>query len=281
MDTGFKLLFAGVPFALAIIAAFRYVIAARLLEDIPTSKARSAEQGYVELEGHAELLDGPPITAPLSGRECVWWSYTVERRSGKEWTKVRSGTSESVFAIRDATGQCLVDPEGARVYPEHVRRWTGKAAAKLAGIIEIQADHRYREYYLMPHELICVIGYFRTHTAIDHWDDQEELRALLAEWKRNQPRLLERFDTDNNGVVDQDEWEVARATAVEELRKEKLEHAVKPGVHVIGAPADGRPFLIAPLRNSDFAASLRRKALWSLLGAIAAGSVLMYLLLAS
>lgn len=258
--------------------AFRYMIRARTLEDVPTSKARSAEQGYVELEGHAEMLDGPPVQSPLSRRECVWWSYTVERYRNNNWVRVESRTSEALFAIRDDTGNCIVDPEGADVFPEQSRTWNANRSANLTTIGSYSgSNYRYREYYLMPHELICVIGLHRTIEAIDEWDDAHELRRLLGDWKKNQVELINRFDHNNDGVLDQDEWEIARKVARKQLAAEKLRHATTPGVNVIGAPPDRRPFLIAPLHNMEFAKKLRWKALGSLAAAVLLATALTYI----
>ena len=38
----------------------------RIIEDTPTSKIRSAAQGYVELIGYGQLMEGQPIVAPLT-----------------------------------------------------------------------------------------------------------------------------------------------------------------------------------------------------------------------
>lgn len=43
---------------------------ARLIEDMPTSKIRSASQGYTELIGVAENR-GVTLSSPLSGSPCV------------------------------------------------------------------------------------------------------------------------------------------------------------------------------------------------------------------
>ena len=52
---------------------------ARYLLDTPTSKIRSAAQGYVELygviESRTELLRGP-----LSEQPCVWWSFSIDEQ---------------------------------------------------------------------------------------------------------------------------------------------------------------------------------------------------------
>lgn len=263
----------------AIYASFRYLVRARTLEDVPTSLARSAEQGYVELEGVAEMLEGPRIKSPVSGRECVWWSYVLEEYDDG-WKQIEQESSEELFAVRDETGICIVDPDGADVFPVEKRTWApGHRAVlrTLPGLITSKRQ-RFREFYLMEHEFITVIGFYRTHKAIDTWDDAEELRALLAEWKRNQPELINRFDRNNDGVLDQEEWNIAREEARKQLAREKREHAVRPGVNVIGAPNDRRPFLIAPHANDDFAGKLRRKALISLGGSFIAAAAFLFLI---
>ena len=259
--------------------AFRYMVRARTLEDVPTSKIRSAEQGYVEFEGHAELMEGPPVLSPLSRRECVWWSYTIQRKRNNEWVRVKSQTSEALFFIRDSTGTCVIDPEGADVFPEQMRVWTSNTASNLTGMgTYTGSNYRYKEYFLMPHELICVIGLHRTHSAIDDWNDADELRRLLADWKKNQVELINRYDTNNDGVLDQKEWEVARTEARKQIALEKRRHAATPGVNVIGAPPDRRPFLIAPLESGNFAKKLRWKAMGSAAVTVLLGSALAYIL---
>jgi len=53
------------------IGAFYFFSRKRMMENTPTSRIRSAAQGFVELEGTGLLLEGPPIIAPLSGMTCV------------------------------------------------------------------------------------------------------------------------------------------------------------------------------------------------------------------
>ncbi len=70
--------------------AFRFLRRARIIRDTPTSKIRSAAQGYLELEGRGELMEGEPIVAPLTGQTCTWYRYKVEKRevrysNGKQW----------------------------------------------------------------------------------------------------------------------------------------------------------------------------------------------------
>ncbi len=64
----------------AFIYAYKFFYRKRLIEDTPTSRIRSAAQGYVELDGQSQLMDGPTIVAPLSGKPCTWYSFTVEEK---------------------------------------------------------------------------------------------------------------------------------------------------------------------------------------------------------
>ena len=99
--------------------AFYYFKRRRIIEDTPRSKIRSAAQGYVELGGHGDLMDGSAIVAPLTGKYCTWYSYNIEERrsSGKnaQWANIENGKCEELFLIVDDTGQCVIDPDGASV----------------------------------------------------------------------------------------------------------------------------------------------------------------------
>ena len=93
---------------------------ARYLLDTPTSKIRSAAQGYVELYG--ELKEGESLlSSPLSGNSCVWWSFSIDKqvrddRDNKSWQQVEKGTSSELLCLNDGTGECWIDPAGAH-YP--------------------------------------------------------------------------------------------------------------------------------------------------------------------
>lgn len=122
--------------ALSFIKAFKGLHRSRLLEDTPTSLVRSASQGYVEFEGTSRRLDGEPVIAPLTGSACTWWSYTVEERKTyrvnktrhTHWQTINSGSSEALFELEDSSGRCIVDPEGAEVFPSATQSWRGSSA---------------------------------------------------------------------------------------------------------------------------------------------------------
>jgi hypothetical protein len=108
---------------------------------------------------------------------------------------------------------------------------------------------RYTEWLLLPNSTLYAIGEFRTGTAIvsPAADENTQTGALLAEWKMDQARLLERFDLDKDGKIDMKEWELARLQARREVRKKLGDPAAQPieGMHMLRKPDDGRLFLLA------------------------------------
>ncbi len=131
MDFDLRWLFIAASLGLCAWAGWQFVhrlARARLLGDVPTSRIRSAAQGFVELYGVLEEGPEGPLQAPLTGKPCLWWRYRIEveeKRSGREkaWRTVDKGASESPFGLRDATDACLVDPRGAEVRPLTQQRW--------------------------------------------------------------------------------------------------------------------------------------------------------------
>lgn len=267
-------------------AAFRHLRLARILEDVPTARIRSAPQGYVELQGIGRALDGPPIVAPLTRTSCTWWSYRVEERaSGRKnrWRTVAQETSEELFALDDDTGRCIVDPDGAEVYPMVTRRWYGATAtpsphARRRARRFGRGRFRYTEKRMHAGDPLYGIGEFRTPRAPDHGTFDTDVAALLRSWKRDRARLAARFDANRDGHIDLVEWEAARHAARAEVRRQRRELDAAPRLSVLGAPRDGRPFLLGALPQPDLARRLRRRAAVALV-AFALGTVSLALLL--
>lgn len=247
----------------------------RLFADTPTSRIRSASQGYVELQGHAELIDGPPIVSPLTGKHCVWWQYRIEERrttisNGKRrtrWVTIRRGRSDSLFLLRDDTGECIVDPEAATVVTDTREQWRdhspmprgGGIGENSRGLWSTLGRYRYTERRLHQADALYAIGQFRTDGAHHDFNENTALRELLADWKRDENALLERFDTNNDGEIDLDEWEAVRKVALDTVRDELSQRAADSDIHVLCRPSDRRPYVL----STQPGASLTRNAYWS------------------
>jgi len=256
---------------------------ARTIEDIPTAKARSAHQGYVELEGTGQQMDGEPIIAPLSGLPCVWYRYRVERqetyeeagRTRQRWVAIESGQSTDVFWLEDDTGRVAVDPVGAEITPKHKDVWNSHAdligfARQPAQVVQFLAKHRsgerlrFTEERINPRDHIYAIGLLRnlgSHASQPTVD--EEVRELLRQWKADQALLKERFDLDQNGKIDQKEWALVRSQArreVNKARRQQNAHFIE-GINVLSRPADSRrPYLLSAYPQTQL---VRRYRIWA------------------
>lgn len=117
--------------ALCLKRVFYYLRYVRLIEDTATSSIRSAPQGYVELEGHAQSLKGIECVGPLSNKPCCWYSYRLEvlkqrrvnNRVEKYWETLQEGASHHLFILEDGTGKCIICPVGAKMMPQFQKQW--------------------------------------------------------------------------------------------------------------------------------------------------------------
>ncbi len=246
---------------------------ARLIENTPTSRIRSAAQGYVELEGHARLLQGPEILSPLSGQRCCWWKYQIEQqetvvRNGKrtsEWRTIESDISESLFLLVDPTGECVVDPQGASIDPSLRRQWRGSSRqpqqipAKTP-FLQLFGDYRYTESLIQIGDPLYALGQFRSQIAHLEINESADTAALLREWKADQAMLLQRFDSNGDGEIDLDEWEAIRKAALEQVRADTLERTLDTDIHVLCRAPDRRPFIVSTHSQAQLT---RRHRLWS------------------
>ena len=238
--------------ATALISIFAWLSSlarVRAIRDTPTSKIASAAQGYVELSGFGEPFGEVPMLSKLNQLPCLWYRYKVEQRNFEnKWKTVDSGEVNETFILRDDTGTCVVDPENAEIVTQHCDHWQ-------------QGDYRYTEWKLIRHDPIYVIGQFRTQGGSTlEFDTRAELNALLAEWKKDMPALRERFDLNNDGKLDEDEWFLARQAAKREVQKGLREAQAQPDINIICQPRDGKLFLMSNLSQEKLS---RRYLLWT------------------
>lgn len=208
----------------------------RAIADTPTSKVASAAQGYVELYGQAVNETEFLAQGRLSSMPCVWYRYiTYQKNSEGEWSEIARGASDTIFALNDGSGRCLIDPDHAEVLTTHSRTW-------------VDGQYKNVEEQLFASDKIYALGELCTiGGANTNLNAKEDVAALLAEWKKDQSTLLKRFDLDQDGQIDLQEWELARRAAVREVEKQHRELRTRPGVHVMRAPRAGQLYLLSNL----------------------------------
>lgn len=283
--------------SLASYFGFRSLVRARIIEDTPTSRIRSASQGYVELVGQGRPMEGPRIVSPLSGRDCLWYVYQVERRESSRtnqgyrtrWRTVESGASDALFLLVDGTGACVIDPDGAEVSPSQVDHWYGSARRPSGGPQQRRSGiwhglgmlfsmgfgkYRYTERLILPGARLYALGEFNTlGTGGGAADLKQETLAILRAWKQDRARM-KAFDTDGDGEVDLQEWDAARRAAQREAASAQARRVVAPVTHVLRKPASSRhPFLLATHSQRHLAQRHRLLAALSITGSIVGGAL--------
>jgi len=155
----------------------------RLVADTPTSRISAMAGGFVEVKGTVEAYE-ETLTAPLSGAECIYHSYTVKEKrddpldNHDDWVTIDRGTDSVSFWLDDGSGKVLVDPRGADVripadlemhahsadkLPARIRE-NGEEMAQELGVAPAVFDpdmfdeRKYTEEYITPGEAVYVLG---------------------------------------------------------------------------------------------------------------------------
>ncbi|AYC35133.1 hypothetical protein D3880_18090 [Pseudomonas cavernae] len=253
----------------------RRLAQARHLLDTPTSKIRSAAQGYAEFYGLLEALPEALIVAPLTGKPCLWWRFKIEEYSSdgkrRSWRVVERGCSEGWLRLRDASGSCLIDPQGAEVRPATRERWRGSlrhprgvAPRGLFGWLASGAEYRYTEERLHAGEPLYAIGEFRTSGGGRQGLDLATAQGqVIREWKGDFDGLLQRFDSDRNGRLDDPEWNRVRLAARLEAEERHRQVSLQPQQDHLARPREAQPFILSSYGEDDLA----RQFHWQAAGA--------------
>ncbi len=159
----------------------------RIIDDLPTSKARGVFIGLTELKGTAESES--PLTSYIAGVRCVqyaWhidehWSRTVvesytdsqghahtRTRTESGWKKVASGSESIPFYLKDDTGVIRIVPEHARIqnnktFDETVGRESPLYFDKgpLGEVANSTHRRRFHEEAIPLHTMLYVLGQAR------------------------------------------------------------------------------------------------------------------------
>ena len=229
-DWRLRLLGYAVAMFLALWAALNAKRFRQFILDTPRSKIGSAAQGFVELQGKCEFYGDRVTQGFMHGPPCVWHRYSV---GCAENETSQSGQSDLPFVIRDETGVCVVNPDGAKIISSGRRSWS-------------HGGKYYRTHYIRHGAQLYVFGEMRANgCSVTSYNERSELASVLRTWKQDQPWLLEEFDADKNGEIDPDEWDNARARA-EKIARDKFEvKRVDRVENSIRKPSNGLPMLIS------------------------------------
>ena len=237
----------------------------------------------MELEGTGKLMDGPPIIAKLSGLPCVWFRYKIEEQvktqhkghTQTRWQVIDKGESTETFWLQDDTGRVVIDPEGADVTPRHKDSWRsgsmlGGMTRRPAGVSSFftsstgSGTYRLTEERINSGERLYALGLLKSVSSYTSRPTvDEDVREMLKDWKQDQPTLLQRFDLNKDGKIDETEWRLARAQARREAMKNRQEQVIHSadGLSVLGPTRDGsRPYILSAFTQAELT---KRYKLWA------------------
>jgi hypothetical protein len=228
----------------------------RLLKitEAPISTIAAAAQGYIELHGVAST--SVPLQTPYHGIPCVWYrAWVYANRVDNPYSKkvvdnrlLEYSESDITFQLKDETGVCLVNPNGAEIIFAEKRTL-------------FKNEHRYEEEFLPAGKPLYVLGQLDTrHEQTDSEAVNKEVRTILADLKTRPQQLLNRYDHDRNGEIDMHEWEQARRDAIDQAH---AKHAMKAhtGRFTLTKPTDKHLFLISAKAPHQLSASYRMWAI--------------------
>ncbi|MDZ4805887.1 MAG: GIDE domain-containing protein [Candidatus Eisenbacteria bacterium] len=195
----------------------------RRVENIPTSRIRSAAVGPCEIHGHARAA--LPLRTPYSQMPCVWYEFRMVRRDSdvgestagspgfhfrvtgeKPHDRVQIVTGHSndhPFYIEDETGRLEINPTGAQVEVSTVQKLNQVpfAGAPLPPGTRVEITER----YIPVDQPIWVMGHLQVvgdANAGESADLAGHLRAVKAD-----PIRMAVGDENGDGVVDTLEWQ--------------------------------------------------------------------------
>lgn len=239
---------------------------ARFLLNTPTSKIRSAAQGYVELYGVLDELPDGQQQAPLTGTPCLWWRFKIEEYDDdgkrKRWRVVESGVSEALVRLKDVTGECLINPKGAEVRPSTRQVWSGserhpRGLSEGGGLLDMLLSsgslYRYTEERLHAGQPLYAIGDFRTQGGAEAFDLTLAQGAVVREWKGDFAGMLQRFDSNGDGQLDPAEWERMRESARVEAQRRNTARGEVPVHHQLRKPGEAYPFILSSHGEDELA----------------------------
>ncbi len=120
------------------------------IQSMPVSKNRSLAMGLAKICGEVVPAGREVLTSPASGRSCVYYRCTTERRIGRIWYPVKNEENMQRFFLADGTGKVLVDPAGAKVEVS--------MRSEIVDSAGFASGRRIREYCISPRDRLCIIG---------------------------------------------------------------------------------------------------------------------------
>ena len=227
----------------------------RRIENTPTSKARSAAMGMIEVHGNAKRLYS--LVSPISQLPCVYYCLKKYKRSKRNdnWRLSQITTSGTVpFLLEDDTGTIRIDPHGAKLSPQFsTEGFPGQSNILFSSGGESSQYEKWKEEVLHEGCNLYIIGFAHTLGASESGSIRNDVGQKLRDLKTDHAAMM-RYDKDGDGNIDTAEWDQARKDMEKQALQEKLVNGQQRSNKqlVIGRPPQkGLPFIIAETESEQ------------------------------
>jgi len=176
----------------------------RLIENVPTSKARSVAMGLAELKGKIESRN-KTLSDPFDGKDCLYWHTHIQQymKRGKRrtWITRHKAKKQIPFYLTNQTGSVLENMQGVNSknvkrdneyesamffsddIPSKVEDYCNKGNIKLRGWLGGKKRMRFQVTYLEPNDDIFIIGSARSLN-IDKTNSLKKIRQSLINQRK-------------------------------------------------------------------------------------------------
>jgi len=231
--------------------SFKALKLKRWMDNMPTSRARSVALGMVEIKGFCERMYN--LVTPMTQLPCVYFrlkKYKLMGPSGRQTWKLtdEKESGDIPFILRDETGRVVIDPRGSSIRSSGSNQFNEGSLPFPGASTAIARDTRYEEELIPEGAKIYVLGF-----ASDAGKRLNPLHKRIAEklkmLKRDKAGM-KRYDADDDGHVDIEEWDAARNAMEKEVLAESLSgdgnrRNPEPGIIIRKPDEAGLPFVIS------------------------------------
>lgn len=277
---------AGVGFGIYwFLAGFRELKHTRTIQNIPTSKIATGAVGTnVEIQGKILRDANKILKAPITGRDCVFYSVEIQKlvksKDSSRWVTVDQFFSDEGFVLSDGSGaNAMVYVEGATIKRKgRVKTFQARssnmselpinlysALQEKSGQLKsfslketswiFSKQYRFLEWSFPPEQSIYVLGVAHSGLRANKKDKLKMKTFMEAKSQiQSSEELQERFDRNDDGLLDPDELEFGARILGEQLQLEAGGTQVQEVMNLtkmIFKKQNSSPFIISNMEEKD------------------------------
>ena len=280
-------------------SGFRELKTKRTIENIPTSKINTGAVGSnVEIKGPIDSEVQNLMQAPISGRECLFFSIEIQEevrtKNRTYWKTLDQFYSHDGFYLNDGSGsRALVFVKGAKIVRERFNKEFLTRSNRLdelpPPLVQALSENRdklkkfkwkntswlfsnrirFLEWCFYEHEPIYVLGHARSGLKVRK-EEKLKLKHFLHAKKQieQDDSLKERFDENADGFLD--EAELERGAKIlgyhHQSNLKTEEEKPEPAVKMIFRHSPPHPFVISNMKESALVKSMNLESVFKLFG---------------